>query len=664
MKGLNIKKLLLALLLLTGLTAWADDGVEHIAFRETFNSTEGTGGHDGGADGNVGQSKIVFDRDGWTTTKCGGADQCVKFGTSSEDGVLTTPPIILLGKTGEIFFDAVGWNSGKRELRVTANEGVTLSGDTYIQLPDQCRWHHRYHVSFTLETADYLQITFTGRRGFIDEIEVTETVTAVNAPTLTDEHLFWPYTTEEATSNVTLVPSDSTTVYYTTDGSDPSETNGNIATLTSNFKIIGTTTVKARAYYTGYYYGDKKTVTSDLVTKTYTVGETVNSIAAFKEKEEGSEVRLFIADNVNARVLHGTDGKMYLRDNTGTLCMDFGTTATFNPAPQHNQHVAGWIIGKKQTVDGLSKLVATGNTNTNYLALAAPVTEAATTPIAIDKNTDINSYIGNWVKAEDLRNGTPLNIQEVYDGALVDVSGIVIGENNILPVNYADIKPIVYVIDENEAFVSPDADIDQATVRLKRTLKANQWNTFCVPFDIESMSANIREYDAIDGTIMKFKEAANIEAGKPYLVKPNADIENPVYRNVTLSVQPAQNIEKGGYAYIGIYSPKELATDKTQLFLTNSGKLAYPSSTATATMKGMRAYFQVPTGADTRLSIDDMENGIRPLTDSPDGESTIYDLAGRRIKVQEDSSNSQFSILNSHLKKGLYIRNGKKLLVK
>lgn len=654
MKERQIKKLLLTLLLLTGQAAWADDAVEHLAFLETFNSTAGTGGHDGQFSGSVGQNKIIFDQDGWTTTKCGGADQCVKFGTGDTNGVLTTPPIILLGKEGDIHFDAAGWASGQKDLTVTANEGVILTGNTIIQL-ESGSWHNSsYVVHFDLGTADYLQITFTGRRGFIDEIKVTETVTAVNAPTLTDEHLFWPNTTEEATTNVTLIPSDSTTVYYTTDGSDPSKTNGHIATLTTNVNITGTTTVKARAYYTGYYYGDEKTVTSDLVTKTYTVGETVNSISAFKEKEDGDEVRLFIASDANARVLHGADGKMYLRDNTGTLCMDFGTTATFNPAPQHNQHVAGWIIGKKQTVDGLTKLVATGNTNTSHLALAAPVTEADTDPVSVAKNEDINSYVGNWVKAEDLRNGTPLNIQEVYDGALVDVSGIVTGENSILPVDYADIKPIVYVIDENEAFISPDADINQATVRLNRTLKAGQWNTFCVPFDIESMGANIREYDAIDGTTMKFKEAASIQAGKPYLIYPNADIENPVYSNVTLSAQPAQDIEKGGYAYVGIYSPKELAIDKTQLFLTNSGQLAYPSSAATATMKGMRAYFLVPKGANTRLYIDgDIVTNLSPNAQwsMVDGQcnDTIYNLTGQRV---------------NKIQKGINIINGKKLIVK
>lgn len=639
-----MKKLYLSILLCClaiAQVAWAD-GVQHIAFRETFNSTEGTGGHDGAADGNVGQSKIVFDRDGWTTTKCGGAKNCVKFGTSNEDGVLTTPPIILLGKTGVIYFDAVGWNSGDRELRVTANEGVTLSGETYIQqLPDKCMWHHRYYVSFTLETADYLQITFTGRRGFIDEIEVTEDVTAINAPTLPDEYLFWPKTTETATTNITLIPSDSTTVYYTTDGTEPSKSNGNIATLTSNFKITGTTTVKAKAYY--------ESIASDLVTRTYTVGETVNSIAAFKAKDEGDEVRLFIPYYSQARVLHGQDGKAYLYDNTGPLCLDFGTTATFTPAPQHNQHVAGWIVGKKQTADGLLKLVATSNTNTSHLALAAPVTEAATTPITIDETTELNSHIGNWVKAEDLRDGT-FNINGSYDGALVDVSGIVTANNTITPMEIDNIAPLVFVIDEDKDFTSPSANIENAAVRLKRTLTANQWNTFCVPFDIANLNGNIREYDESDGTTMKFKDANSIQAGKPYLIKPNADIANPVYNDVTLSANSAQSITSGDYSFVATYSPKALATDKTQLFLTSSGKLAYPSSTSAATIKGMRAYFNVPAGANARILVDDETiTDINQIESSKQKVQNYYDLQGRKVEKAQ---------------KGVYIANGKKLIIK
>ena len=646
MKRKHIKMLLFCSLLLIVQAAWAD-GVKHLAFLETFDATEGTGGHDGAADGNVGQSKIVFDRDGWTTTKCGGAKNCVKFGTSNEDGVLTTPPIILLGKTGVIFFDAVGWNSGDRELRVTANEGVTLSGETYIQqLPDKCMWHHRYYVSFTLETADYLQITFTGRRGFIDEIEVTEDVTAINAPTLTDEHLFWPKTTETATTNITLIPSDSTTVYYTTDGTEPSETNGNIATLTTNFMITGTTTVKARAYYQG--------IASDLVSKTYTEGETVNSITAFKAKNEGDEVRLFIPYDSQARVLHGQDGKAYLYDNTGPLCLDFGTTATFNPMPKDNQHVAGWIIGKKQTADGLLKLVATSNTNTNHLALADRVSEPNIAPTEIEPYAGISNLIGGWVKGSNIRCIEDYIIDDTnaYDRALVDVSGIVTASNTITPMRIMDNRPLTFVIDEDMEFFSPAEDLRHVTVRLKRTLKANQWNTFCIPMDLPCLEGlELRKFSDVNGNVMHFENRYDIEAGMPYLAKPIEDLVDPVLNDVTLSSQSARNVGDNDFEFKATYSPMELETDKTELFLTSSGKLAYPSSEAKATIKGLRAYFKVPAGADARLNIDGIDTSLELVNDVQCSSFNIqyYDLQGRKV---------------SNPAKGIYISNHKKVVIK
>lgn len=646
MKRKHIKMLLFCSLLLIVQAAWAD-GVKHLAFLETFDATEGTGGHDGAADGNVGQSKIVFDRDGWTTTKCGGANQCVKFGTSNEDGVLTTPPIILLGKTGVIFFDAVGWNSGDRELRVTANEGVTLSGETYIQqLPDQCMWHHRYYVSFTLETADYLQITFTGRRGFIDEIEVTEDVTAINAPTLPDEYLFWPKTTETATTNITLIPSDSTTVYYTTDGTEPSETNGNIATLTTNFMITGTTTVKARAYYQG--------IASDLVSKTYTEGETVNSITAFKAKNEGNEVRLFIPYDSQARVLHGQDGKAYLYDNTGPLCLDFGTTATFNPMPKDNQHVAGWIIGKKQTADGLLKLVATSNTNTNHLALADRVSEPNIAPTEIEPYAGISNLIGGWVKGSNIRciENYIIDDTNAYDRALVDVSGIVTASNTITPMRIMDNRPLTFVIDEDMEFFSPAEDLRHVTVRLKRTLKANQWNTFCIPMDLPGLEGlELRKFSDVNGNVMHFENRYDIEAGMPYLARPIEDFVDPVLDDVTLASQSARNVGDNDFEFKATYSPMELETDKTELFLTSSGKLAYPSSESKATIKGLRAYFKVPAGADARLNIDGIDTSLELVNDVQCLMSNIqyYDLQGRKV---------------SNPAKGIYISNHKKVVIK
>lgn len=644
MKRKHIKMLLFCSLLLIVQAAWAD-GVKHLAFLETFDVTSGTGGNDNQFSGNIASSKIQCDQEGWSSTKCGGANQCLKFGTGSEDGICTTPQIILLGKQGVLYFDAAGWASDQKTLEITANEGVTLSGETTFVL-DAGSWNTNYCIHFTLESATYLQLTFKGRRGFLDNIRVEEDVTAINAPTLPDEYLFWPKTTETATTNITLIPSDSTTVYYTTDGTEPSETNGNIATLTTNFMITGTTTVKARAYYQG--------IASDLVSKTYTEGETVNSITAFKAKNEGDEVRLFIPYDSQARVLHGQDGKAYLYDNTGPLCLDFGTTATFNPMPKDNQHVAGWIIGKKQTADGLLKLVATSNTNTNHLALADRVSEPNIAPTEIEQYTDISNLIGGWVKGSNIRCMYTYIIDDTnaYDYALVDVSGIVTASNTITPMRIMDNRPLTFVIDEDMEFCCPAADLKHVSVRLKRTLKANQWNTFCIPMNLPCPEGlELRKFNDVNGNVMHFDNCYDIEAGMPYLAKPSEDIVDPVLDDVTLSSLSARNVEENDFEFKATYSPMDLETDKTELFLTSSGKLAYPSSDATATIKGLRAYFKVPAGADARLNIDGIDTSLELVNDVQCLMFNIqyYDLQGRKV---------------SNPAKGIYISNHKKVVIK
>ena len=644
MKRKHIKMLLFCSLLLIVQAAWAD-GVKHLAFLETFDATSGTGGNDNQFSGNIASSKIQCDQEGWSSTKCGGANQCLKFGTGSEDGICTTPQIILLGKQGVLYFDAAGWASGQKTLEITANEGVTFQESTTFDLT-AAKWQRSIAIHFTLESATYLQLTFTGRRGFLDNIRVEEDVTAINAPTLPDEYLFWPKTTETATTNITLIPSDSTTVYYTTDGTEPSETNGNIATLTTNFMITGTTTVKARAYYQG--------IASDLVSKTYTEGETVNSITAFKAKNEGDEVRLFIPYDSQARVLHGQDGKAYLYDNTGPLCLDFGTTSTFNPMPKDNQHVAGWIIGKKQTADGLLKLVATSNTNTNHLALADRVSEPNIAPTEIEPYTGISNLIGGWVKGSNIRciENYIIDDTNAYDGALVDVSGIVTASNTITPMRIMDNRPLTFVIDEDMEFNSPAADLRHVTVRLKRTLKANQWNTFCIPMELPFLEGlELRKFSNVNGNVMHFDNFYYIEAGMPYLAKPIEDLVDPVLDDVTLSSQSARNVEDNDFEFKATYSPMDLETDKTELFLTSSGKLAYPSSEAAATIKGLRAYFKVPAGADARLNIDGIDTSLELVNDVQCSSFNIqyYDLQGRKV---------------SNPAKGIYISNHKKVVIK
>lgn len=649
--------LMLCCLMLSPLTAWADDDPNAIVFQETFDKTSGTGGRDGKFSGSIAQGTIKYDNDGWASAvKCGGANQCVKFGTGSDNGVLTTPAISLDGASYALLtFSAAGWgDSNKNKLAVTANAGFELSGDNNITELVNEEWEE-YSVLIRVTTGTSLQLTFTGKRGFLDDVVVRK-ITTVPTPTLPDDFLFFPNTTEEkASKHVMLTPVNYTVAYYTTDGSTPSSTNGTEALQTTGVPIHGTTTVKAIAYVGN--------MASEVVTKTYTQGNTVNGISAFCDLADGTEARIFLADDGSheTRVLYydETRHQLFVRENTKSLCVDFGETTIFSPTPQYNQHIGGWIVGKKATENGMPKLVATDNTSTAFLAIADPVTEKQTAPVEIAAS-ELSSYPADWVTVKEQRVGTDLAVTDrfgtgAYDGALTDLSGIVIATSpaQVAPVTQNSIPGVVYVLDESLAFTSPTTDIANATVRLKRTLNKDYWNTFVVPFDIPNMNASIFEYTGSDGNTMHFTATTSIEAGTPYLIKPKeGNIIDQTYSDVTLTAQSAKSVDYGDYKFVATYSPVTLATDKTELFLTTDGKLAYPASASEATMKGMRAYFQVPASANVALFVDG-EGTITGIEEVENGKlkvesSEVYNLNGQRV---------------TQPRKGLFIVNGKKLII-
>jgi hypothetical protein len=282
----------------------------------------------------------------------------------------------------------------------------------------------------------------------------------------------------------------------------------------------------------------------------------------------------------------------------------------------------------------------------------------------------VNDHMGDWVTLSEARVGNEIavnnsfnaaNYTDAYYGALVDISGIVTANSTVSPVFYDNVWPVIYVIDDDKEFTSPNADIEHATVRLKRTLSKDYWNTLTLPFAVSSFAGEIRKYSDLSGNTMIFSDESNMEAGKPYLVNPWEDIVNPEYKDVTLSATAAQNIEYtvGDIAFVGTYSPTELATDKTMMFLKSDGKLYFPTNSG-ARLKGMRAYFKVPQGVEARLFLGDgdIATGIKSMQNAQGTmHNDVYDLQGRKVTGQSSMGNGQ-------LKKGLYIVNGKKVVIK
>lgn len=198
---------------------------------------------------------------------------------------------------------------------------------------------------------------------------------------------------------------------------------------------------------------------------------------------------------------------------------------------------------------------------------------------------------------------------------------------------------------------------------LTRTLVAEKWNTFCVPFDISlkdgklnGVEASVMEYNSVDGDIMFFAPASEIKAGKAYLIKPSKDIKDPTFLNVKFSSTEPGAPEVETYSFTGLYSPKTFTKEEanTSLFVNGNAKFNKPK--ANSTMNGMRAYFTIPSNVSStaQLQISGIQTSINEVTDDVQvGNSNIYSINGQY--VGKDAS---------VLEKGIYIRNGKKLVIK
>lgn len=204
----------------------------------------------------------------------------------------------------------------------------------------------------------------------------------------------------------------------------------------------------------------------------------------------------------------------------------------------------------------------------------------------------------------------------------------------------------------------------QTTVKLSRKLLANQWNTFCVPFDIDvtdgkinGIEASVMEYDHTTGNTMEFKEATKIEAGKAYLVKPSADITDPQFDKVTIKNEdPTVSGYADGYSFVGIYNPKTFSGSDQERVLILANEAKFMRVNNNRRMKGMRAYFTIPAGTKAeavRLMINNRPTALTEIITTPSTSEKIFYIDG--TYVGSDIKN---------VKKGIVIKGGKKYLMK
>lgn len=264
--------------------------------------------------------------------------------------------------------------------------------------------------------------------------------------------------------------------------------------------------------------------------------------------------------------------------------------------------------------------------------------------ITIGENKDNSDWTGSAQSVIII--GTGKAVLETMTVAYSKVSSIALDESQ-----------------DNAETISSNAD-KTVNVNLTRTLKADVWNTFCVPFDVTVAGsplegATIKQIASVeektDGAVINFEDApATLEAGKAYLVRTATAIVNPTFNGVTVkNVTPANCSGNENYQLIGIYSPLNIdASLYGKVFgINNQDKLAKVKQDTS--IKGMRAYFLLANSAAAAklnfggelTGIDAVDNGEAVMT------GKVYNLNGQYVGNSLEG-----------LKKGVYVVNGKKVL--
>ena len=230
----------------------------------------------------------------------------------------------------------------------------------------------------------------------------------------------------------------------------------------------------------------------------------------------------------------------------------------------------------------------------------------------------------------------------------------------------------------DEATTTKPAAATGVDVRVKRTIKANEWSTICLPFamtaeqvkaafgedvelgDFKSWTPEEDDEGAIVGITVGFTDATEIEANHPYIIKVSAAVSEFTVDGVDIEPEEELYVRVGkkaaerGWMY-GTYAVTTVPEEN--LFLSGN-KFWY--STGQTTIKAFRGYFEFRDVLDAYY--DETE---APVFITFGGETTAVN---DELRMKSEASSDVYYTLDGRAVKtpqrGVYIKNGKKVIVK
>lgn len=203
---------------------------------------------------------------------------------------------------------------------------------------------------------------------------------------------------------------------------------------------------------------------------------------------------------------------------------------------------------------------------------------------------------------------------------------------------------------------------ENKTLALNRTFKPSQLYTMCLPFDLSKdmitgifgNETKVYSYDGYQNGELSFSTVKEgvLNAGMPFLMRPEYYVEQPTFADVTVRSTTAQTVCGGEWDLCGTFGSLELAADGTQLFLIADGTLAKPKAESRK-MRGFRCYLKKAAGTVNgsaqlpSVTIDGETNAIKTAEyAAPTSATTRYSLSGMKLNAGCKTANGGIMIID------------------
>ena len=222
-----------------------------------------------------------------------------------------------------------------------------------------------------------------------------------------------------------------------------------------------------------------------------------------------------------------------------------------------------------------------------------------------------------------------------------------------------------------------DADLDnKVSVTLVRSMKPGMWNTICLPFsmtadelkaafgnDVKLESFNDVTLDASGVLTLNFAAASTLESGKPYLINPSSVSTDSRYVLGTYGLNPSftvstSNYDGGEVSMVGCMPMFTLKGNEAGAFdeyFLQADKFYHIVPSNPISSKGFRCYFTL-TKTATPLTLAKIQHA--------NGAATAINVVKVGTTAQGDAIYDLQGIQHQRMVKGLYIKGGKKYVVK